>query len=840
MELPLVLAGPIVRRVEPTRATFWIALSEQAVVEAWVWPGVQVSIGGGQVQSNDGFAAHSTATGTRTFGAHLHIATVTADVTLGGALAPGSLFSYDITVAGHGGLKELGLLSDSTGPGGSIDAAAPPRLALGYLKDFLPSFVTASPTLADLKLVHSSCRKPHGGGPDALAWLDDVIEAERLNVATRPQQLFLTGDQIYADDVAGPLLPMLTALSKDLLGYDETVPMAGGSAGAGDMRVPVKDLPALRRARLVIEVAKLSTTDGASHLLGFGEYAAMYLAVWSPRVWRELPMPESLMTEISKATRDANHLTDYEATPLGIDGWKEHEAAAKARGASTIESDRAAVLAFAQSVGKVARALANCSTYMIFDDHEITDDWYISAPWRTRVLTSPLGRAIVRNGLLAYAIMQAQGNTPEKWADPPVVAVQPPPTPEFTLHGKLEALVGDGSAPTTPHENEVDGLLGLTSPTAVPAVNFHYTVDGPRHRVNVLDSRTRRTYDSTTRHSPPKLVGTALDAMLPAGPMTDGRELLVVVSPVPVLFPRLFEALAQPASAAVFDLKTHMVRTEAFDPANPSPALTGTEAYDIEGWGAHEGTFNTFLRRLATYPRVVVLSGDVHFASSLVADVWTKGDDACDSRILQCTSSAAKNEWPAKMRAVLRGTRSAQRLLQGVPFERLGWEKNHGILLAPGASMRPGRRARLRREPIYVPAGGWPAGTTLDGAKPPDVRYRISVIRDERPAVERGVGAPVPATLPGWDPADPIGVYAQVAAAHQQLLISNTEAVRLMVFGSNIGIVSFADSGNGEHRATHAIFSPVGDGTTGSPFTNHSLEFSRPAAGAPPVLTAGE
>jgi len=806
-------------------------------VEAWVWAGDQVSTGGGSVQSNTTFVAHSLPESTRSFGDHLHIAVVTAKVTLGAALVPGSLFAYDITVSGHGGLKELGLLEDADGPGAGIDAAAPARLALGYLPDRLPTFVTPAPTITDLRIVHSSCRKPHGRGPDALAWLDDVIEEDRLDPVARPQQLFLTGDQIYADDVATCMLPMLTALARELLGFDENVPVRGPQDADPWTLVPAKDLVPQRRARVAIEVARFTSTDSANHLLGFGEFAAMYLAVWSPRVWRSLGTRDTIVAKIDDSTlKDRLHLTDFEARDDGFEGWKADDDKARAEGHSSVENDRDVVVAFSRTVARVARALANCSTYMIFDDHEVTDDWYISGQWRSRVLTSRLGRSVIRNGMMAYSIMQAPGNDPAKWATPAVGPGVPVATPEVELHEKIIALVGDRESPTTAHENDVDAKLGLTSPTAVPAVSFHYSVEGPRHRVNVLDTRTRRTYDSVMRHSPPRLVGDALDSMLPAGPLSDGRELEVVVSPVPVLFPRLFDVLAQPALSTIFDLKTHIDHTERFDPARPSPALVGSEAYDVEGWGAHEEAFTTFIRRLATYARVVILSGDVHFASSMVCDVWTKGDDSCDSRILQCTSSAAKNEWGTRERAVIRGQRSAQKLLQGTPFERLGWDGEHGVVLQQGAAIRPGRRARLLRSPTVVPAGGWPAGTTLKADRPPDVRFRIAVLRDERPAAMRGVGVPTPPALPDWNASDPRSVYATVAARHQSLASSNMETVRLMVFASNIGIVTFSDAGGGEHVATHAVMSPAGDGTTGEAYTEHSVALSRSGVPAPPIL----
>ncbi|GII54245.1 hypothetical protein Pth03_26340 [Planotetraspora thailandica] len=839
MTLPLVLAGPVVRRVDASSATFWIALSRPASIEALAWAGDQTSAGSGTVQSGDPVVARSIATPTRAWGDHLFTATVTAETQGAGGLSPGAVFSYDVVVDGQG-LKNLGLLADASGAESGIDAAAPARLALGYLPDHLPTFVTPSGTVDGLRLAHTSCRKPHGLGPDAMSWLDDLIADNRTDVDKRPQQLFLTGDQIYADDVAAPLLGMLQTLASELLGYEETVVMAGGAAGTGETRVALKDLPPLRRGRLCAEVAKFSTTDGASHLIGFGEFAAMYLACWSPRVWRPLPARSAVFAEVPDQQRADRHLTDFETAFDGRAKWEAADVKAEAEGSGT-GADRKRVEAFALSVPKVARALANCSTYMIFDDHEVTDDWYLSAPWRTRVLTSPLGRSVIRNGLMAYAVFQAPGNDPAKWQLQAALAGGPPPTPEQKVQEKIATLLGDRAAPTVPHENDVDELLGLSSPADGPQVRFHYTVDGPRHRVAVLDTRTRRAYDSATRESPPKLVGSSLDAMLPAGPLTDGRELLVVVSAAPVLFPRIFDALVQPAAAAVFDLKTHLVRTEAFDPAHPRPAIVGSEQWDVEGWSADEASFHAFLRRLGSYPRVVLLGGDVHFASSLVCDLWTKGDDAADSRILQCTSSAARNEPSPGMRAVLRGQRSAQRLLQGDAVERLGWDGQHGVVLPGGAHIPPGRRGRLLRKPTFVPARGWPQGTTLAGDKPPDVRYRVSVLRDERPREALGVGAPAPPRLPAWNAADPVLTYAQIAAAHQQLLDDGKDPIRLMIFRSNIGIVSFtpSPSGPGEYVATHSVMSPVGDGTTGTAFTRHVVDLARSAAAAPPTLVTG-
>src|SRR4051812_1198217 len=262
MALPLVLAGPVVRRVDARSATFWMALSEAAGLEAWVWPSEELSSGAGTVRSGTAPVAFSLRTAhTRRLGDKLHVATVTAEVQDGGVLPPGTLCSYDIGVGAHGGLRDLGLLEESSGAGDGIDAAAPRRLALGYDTDRLPGFVTCPPLPEDLRIAHASCRKPHGLGPDAMPWLDDLIARDRTDLRVRPQQLFLTGDQIYADDVAASLLHMLGGLAAELLGFDETVPMPG-AGGAAATRVKVRDLPPLRRARVGARGARLSGAGG--------------------------------------------------------------------------------------------------------------------------------------------------------------------------------------------------------------------------------------------------------------------------------------------------------------------------------------------------------------------------------------------------------------------------------------------------------------------------------------------------------------------------------------------------------------------------------------------------
>ena len=67
---------------------------------------------------------------------------------------------------------------------------------------------------------------------------------------------------------------------------------------------------------------------------------------------------------------------------------------------------------YRREVAKVRRLLANVPTYMICDDHDVTDDWFMTGGIRGRNLGNPFGRALVRNALAAYTVCQAWGNEP--------------------------------------------------------------------------------------------------------------------------------------------------------------------------------------------------------------------------------------------------------------------------------------------------------------------------------------------------------------------------------------------------------------------------------------------
>ena len=171
---------------------------------------------------------------------------------------------------------------------------------------------------------------------------------------------------------------------------------------------------------------------------------------------------------------------------------------------------------FHAGLPKVRRLLANVPTYMTFDDHEVTDDWNLSGAWVTAVNASPLGRAVLRNALLAFGLFQAWGNDPDHFAPPPPPAGQTPPTPPgkdmLAQAGRMFLDPAGNPLPQSPAEPAaaaLDTLFNLgTTPTPLPQrVRWHFRIGGPGFEVLSLDTRTQRGFPAPD--APPELLSQA-------------------------------------------------------------------------------------------------------------------------------------------------------------------------------------------------------------------------------------------------------------------------------------------------------------------------------------------
>ncbi len=833
-----ILCGPILRRTEKNKVSVWAAFNENYLVELQVFQGDHI-----KVKANPDTNADLVSVGdgadslplkapaqavTARFGKNLWMVVVTAEPV--NPFAQNQVYSYNInfrssdTPTDKGDLRTQNMLED-----GTVDGK--PQKALGYAKNTLPGFILPSEEPENLFIAHASCRKLHGHGNDALSYLDKLIEDSLSQTGNpdpfnaeeptanllkqRPQQLYFTGDQIYADDVSPLILHNLGVLDGASIFGDEKVQVKKTDGSIEEIEADKVLIPPLYRRKIVLEQAGFSSEDCDSHLITFEEFVGLYLMSWSLRSW-QTDFYNDLKTIKTFDSSKASDLADkYIQDPLDSDLGllpiiKNHLNSAAAAYVYSDEdklpfqagqtdklnewkketrrilmNDLRLIGGLVDSIPLVSRVLANVPTYMIFDDHEITDDWYMTKRWRHEVLSNPLGRDIIRNGLMAYTLFQDWGNTPDKY-----VAIPQAGEGNLSNKTKLIRLINEYanrvaennnlSTLRTDVFNEIETYLGMGSPDDPKIVDWHYQTECGPTKVIVLNTRTRRSYASLNS-SPGLISEDSLNKQVPATAPVAGASFTIVVSAAPFFGLQSFEQLVQPAASAISGAKSNSTR-------NPG-ILSGELDSDKEAWGFDKVSFEALLERLAEYEKVILLSGDVHYGFSSVMDYWKGTPTDPKSRLIQFTSSSLKNESYGLMR--LYRASMTQKLLNGIgdKLEKLVW-KDKVLSVSGQVSMR--NRIRLRNNPAVLPVAGWKSGATV--SQPPDYRYRLKVVADNR-VNRKSEPIHIDSDINLSDAASLKDGYKKIVQRSQADFI--TEVHRRMVWPSHVGLISFKkDTGN--------------------------------------------
>ncbi|ANY86295.1 MULTISPECIES: alkaline phosphatase D family protein [Pseudomonas] len=546
--LPLVLAGPVLRRLEPQRLAIWL-VATQPLQPTFVLdvPALTVNL-----------ACEVIAIGTQAF---VHL----LDIHFDQPLPCNEAIHYDL------------LLDDGQG----IADWAPHLLYPGSQR---PSFV-----LRDRleQLLHGSCRKPHYPAADGLLCADRLLQ-QCQRPQERPALLLMTGDQVYADDVAGPMLRAIHTLIEHLGLFGETLEGALVADSTALYRHPASYyhradlLPAQEsnetlRERFFGGKRKpiFSSSNADNHLVTFAEVMAMYLLVWSPVPWTliRLDMPEGLTDKRQARYRE----------------------------------ERPQIEAFAANLDQVARVMAHLPCLMIFDDHDITDDWNLSAQWEETAYGHPFSRRIIGNALLGYLLCQGWGNDPDS----------------------CQALIEPCKALGERHQQQhldlqaqdalIDQLLRFQG------WQFNLPTQPP---LLVLDTRTRRWRSESSLKKPSGLLD--WEALCELQQALLDHPSAIIVSPAPIFGVKLIETVQRVFSWLGYPLLV-----------------------DAENWMAHRGAAQVILNIFShsrTPGHYVVLSGDVHY--SFVYEVLIRHRQR-SPHLWQITSSGIKNQFPKRLLDVL-------------------------------------------------------------------------------------------------------------------------------------------------------------------------------------------
>jgi hypothetical protein len=682
--LPLVLAGPILRQVTPNAVTVWFALRKPAKVSLRVF---ETGSPGNSLMAT-GTAPNTDPATTTPIGKNLHI--VAASVRAEAPLVPNQIYCYDATFVTTDTSPTTQTLAQAiTAPGGQ-----PPAKPLAYDPHDFPSFALPPADLNYLRLVHGSCRKPHGGWlpkdqtptPDQLATLDGLIASSANNAMQRPHQLLLTGDQIYADDCDDQLLVSITDAADALLGWTGT----GEILPSADPTTHAASALAAGTRWQVITDAGFTGDDRRSHLISLGEFFAMYLFVWSDVLWSDT-LTYAEFQEKANVTL-TNHPTW--TVPALVE--------------SEYDGRQMAVQKFRETLPAVRRGLANIPTYMILDDHEVTDDFNMTRDFVKQVYADDLGVRIVQNGLTAYAICQVWGNVPEQFdpgtptaagtqllAQLAVVAgaADNPGAYEKSVE-TLRQLVGvhqlsdmkdgdDGSMHAF-HEGSASDIVTVNGiDVSTKSLRYNFTVEGPSHQVLVTDTRTWRGFAGKSEQLPILLYKQLDDQIVNAKPALDGRlQILVCTTNAPPIAAVRWLLRGSGLLWLWTAWRRHISHEQ------PNDAIEFTDVYD--SWEFPGRAFDEMVvaltKRLAPVngtivAPVVLLSGDVHFSFSSRMAYWATarlGDDATKPQaakvtVAQLVSSSLKNEKDLTRQVQLGGYAN--------PLSATGWIKAAPYLL---------------------------------------------------------------------------------------------------------------------------------------------------------------
>lgn len=548
-DLPAVLAGPILRRLEPGRLVLWLVGSRALQLTLRLAPAGQAS---------RDYPLGDEACQRLMIGKHAVIHLI--DLHLDTPLPQDELIAYDLLVDDHHGIAEWAthLL---------YDGATQPNFVLRSRIDHL---------------LHGSCRKPHHPSNDGLLCADRLL-ATPHTAKERPAVLLHSGDQVYVDDVAGPMLRAVHQLIERLGLYHEKLDGAVIEDSADLYDHPASYyhradlLPALKsnetlRERFFGGTEKpiFTSSNADNHLVTLAEVLAMYLLVWSPTPWT---------------------LLDSEAPALS------------AEDAERYDRERASIAAFVDSLGGVARVLAHLPNLMIFDDHDITDDWNLSAQWEETAYGHPFSKRIIGNALIGYLLCQGWGNNPDAFAEP------------LASTSALCEQARERGFGSPAQDRLIDELMKFQQ--------WHYVLPS-KPALLVLDTRTRRWRSERNIKRPSGLLD--WEALSEFQQDLLDHPSAIIVSPAPMFGVKLIEAVQR-----VFSWAGHPLMVDA------------------ENWMAHRGAASVMMNifRHSRTPRdYVVLSGDVHYSFFYEVKVRQRRNGPT---IWQITSSGVKNEFPERL-----------------------------------------------------------------------------------------------------------------------------------------------------------------------------------------------
>ena len=269
--------------------------------------------------------------------------------------------------------------------------------------------------------------------------------------------------------------------------------------------------------------------------------------------------------------------------------------------------------------------LSTVSTAMIFDDHDVHDDWNTSQAWLEEYRAKPWWKERIAGAFMSYWLYQHLGNLTPREHDSEPLLQRARRSEDFGDHLHEFALRAD------------------REPTGA---RWTFCRDVAGSRVVVVDSRAGRVLDGTR-----KMLDDAEWDYVQEHARGDFNHLFIASS-LPILLPR-----------ALHDLEAWNERVcdGAWGDWFKGTGEKIRQGVDLEHWAAFDNSFEKMeglLRAVATGERgdppgsVTMLSGDVHFA--YLAEVGFPRGTGAESAVWQAVCSPIRNPLDSTERRVVK------------------------------------------------------------------------------------------------------------------------------------------------------------------------------------------
>jgi len=343
----------------------------------------------------------------------------------------------------------------------------------------------------------------------------------------------------------------------------------------------------------------------------------------------------------------------------------------------------------AWSVPAVRWLLSVVPTIMVFDDHDVHDDWNTSAAWRREFRAKPWWQPRITGGYLSYWIYQHLGN------------LSPAGLGKDDLWRQVQEL--DDAAPVLRD-------MALRADAQTGSMRWGVRRDFGKVRVVVIDTRGRRVVDDD-RH---RLMIDETEWQWVTESSAGDFDHLVLATSLPLLLPHgihFLEAWNEALCAGAWGNRFR------------SAGERLRQAVDLEHWAAFGTSFAAFEKLLSDLAggssgpppaSITVISGDIHH--NYLAAVDLPGAAVSGTAVQQAVCSPIHNLLPERLRLGRRLVTSragefittAAARLAGVRAPRIRWRITDGPWFSNMLTelSYDGRQARIRFDRTVPGASG--------------------------------------------------------------------------------------------------------------------------------------